>query len=73
MTTIRLKPGLNDRLQLAAEVSGKSRNRLINEALEAYLSRFDSVAPRAEIEQQCRRANRADADDDWEAFAGWRG
>lgn len=72
-TSVRLKPGLVQRLQRAAEVSDKTPNRLINEALEEYLSRFDSVALRREIEKQCRRANRADVGDDWEAFADWRG
>ncbi|MGH8719645.1 MAG: CopG family ribbon-helix-helix protein [Burkholderiales bacterium] len=72
-TSVRLKPDLGGRLQRAAEVTGKSANRIINEALEEYLPRFDSAALRREIERQCRRANRADASDDWEAFADWRG
>jgi predicted transcriptional regulator len=67
--SVRLKPGLAERLRRAAEVSAKTPNRLINEALEEYLSRFDSEALREEIRRQCRRANRADANDDWEAFA----
>lgn len=68
-TSVRLKPSLDERLQRAVEITGKNSNRLINEALEEYLPRFDSVALRREIERQCRRANRADAGDDWEAFA----
>lgn len=67
-TSVRLKPGLAERLHRAAEVSNKSSNRLINEALEEYLSRFDSVLLRQEIRRQCERANRADADNDWKAF-----
>jgi predicted transcriptional regulator len=72
-TSVRLKPGLAGRLRRAAEVAGKSSNRLINEALEEYLARFDSAGLRREIERQCRLANRADVRDDWEAFADWRG
>ncbi|MGH8729001.1 MAG: CopG family ribbon-helix-helix protein [Burkholderiales bacterium] len=58
--SVRLKPGLAERLRRAAEVSDKTPNRLINEALEEYLLRFDSIALRWEIERQCQRANRAD-------------
>ncbi|MGH8728835.1 MAG: hypothetical protein ACREV9_11935 [Burkholderiales bacterium] len=64
---------MNERLQRAAEMTGKTANRIINEALEEYLPRFDSAALRREIERQCRRANRADAGDDWEAFADLAG
>lgn len=68
-TSVRLKPGLAERLQRTSELTDKSVNRLINEALEEYLSRVDSSTLRREIERQCRRANRADQNDDWEAFA----
>lgn len=68
-TSVRLKPGLAERLHRAAELSNKSPNRLINEALESYLAGVDTDELRREIERQCGRANQADRHDDWEAFA----
>jgi predicted transcriptional regulator len=68
-TSVRLRRDLDQRLARAAEVTGKSTNRLINDAIEDYLRRLKLPELEREIERQCRLANRADRKDDWEAFA----
>ncbi len=73
ITSVRLRADVGERLRQAAEITGKTPNSMINEALEEYLARINSDAMRREIERQCRRANRADTGDDWEAFADFGG
>jgi predicted transcriptional regulator len=68
-TSVRLRRDLDQRLARAAEVTGKSTNRLINDAIEDYLRRLNFPDLQREIERQCRLANRADRKDDWEEFA----
>lgn len=72
-TSLRLRAEVGERLHRASQITGKTPNAIINDALEEYLARINSDAMRREIERQCRRANRADSADDWEAFADFGG